>query len=148
MDHNVIWNCEAGVRVNGPAEGHRIYNNTLFHCQDVGTRTYHVWPPKAPNIRIEWPKKIYSYDKGNNLFLGKAPDQELADVEKSRFWPNLGSRAIDAGKPIKEITDGFMGDAPDLGAYEAGGPRWVPGRHGQVAEQSPAGDSLKAAPEE
>ena len=148
VDHNVIWNCEAGVRVNGPAEGHRIYNNTLFHCQDVGTRTYHVWPPKAPNIRIEWPKKIYSYDKGNNLFLGKAPDQELADVEKSRFWPNLGSRAIDAGKPIKEITDGFMGDAPDLGAYEAGGPRWVPGRHGQVAEQSPAGDSLKAAPEE
>ena len=45
VDHNVIWNCEAGVRVNGPAEGHRIYNNTLFNCDDVGTHTYPAWPP-------------------------------------------------------------------------------------------------------
>ena len=31
-----------------------------------------------------------------------------------------GSPAIDAGTPIPGITDGFTGDAPDLGAYEVG----------------------------
>ncbi len=31
-----------------------------------------------------------------------------------------GSPAVDAGTPIPGITDGFAGDAPDLGAYEVG----------------------------
>lgn len=148
VDHNVIWNCEAGVRVNGPAEGHRIYNNTLFHCQDVGTHTYHVWPPKTPHVKAEWPKRVYGYNKGNNLYLGKVPNLELTDADKSWFWPKLGSRAIDTGKPVKGITDDFVGNAPDQGAYETGGPRWVPGRNGQAAGQSPGGDARKAASQE
>ena len=33
-----------------------------------------------------------------------------------------GSAAIDAGVELPGITDGFQGRAPDLGAYELGGP--------------------------
>jgi hypothetical protein len=43
-----------------------------------------------------------------------------------------GSRAIDKGVVIPNVTDGFTGNGPDLGAYEYGvpvpqyGPRWSP----------------------
>ena len=57
-----------------------------------------------------------------------------------------GAAALDSGKPVTGITDGFLGKAPELGAYEAGGPRWVPGRNGQAAEPplSPTVDNTKA----
>ena len=141
VHHNVIWNCEAGVRVNGPAEGHRIYNNTLFNCDDVGTHTYHTWPPdKHLNRKDEWPIKTYQYEKANNLFLGRNPQQQLQDVGSLKFWLTPGADAIDSGKPITGFTDGSLGEAPDLGAYESGGARWVPGVRGR-AEQGAAADA-------
>jgi hypothetical protein len=33
-----------------------------------------------------------------------------------------GSAAIDAGVELPNVTDGFRGSAPDLGAYEFGTP--------------------------
>ncbi|MET0292929.1 MAG: hypothetical protein ABW136_11250, partial [Steroidobacteraceae bacterium] len=33
------------------------------------------------------------------------------------------SRAVDAGTVIPNVTDGYLGKAPDLGAYESGAPR-------------------------
>ena len=42
-----------------------------------------------------------------------------------------GSRAVDAGEVIPTVNDGFLGEAPDLGALEVGGseptygPRWL-----------------------
>jgi len=147
VDHNVIWNCEAGVRVNGPTEGHRIYNNTLFHCQDIGSRTYHVWPPKAPHVKAEWPNKSYWYDQGNNLFLGTAPATQLEDWTNNKFNLQAGAAAIDAGKQVSGITQGFLGKAPELGAYEVGEIRWIPGKNGR-AKQAPQGNSLKAGPQQ
>ena len=41
-----------------------------------------------------------------------------------------GSAAVDQGTPLANVNDGYVGSAPDLGAYEAGsllphyGPRW------------------------
>jgi hypothetical protein len=43
------------------------------------------------------------------------------------FWPAEGSPLIDAGRPIAGFSDAYHGKAPDIGAYEYGGPRWVPG---------------------
>jgi len=135
VDHNVIWNLEAGVRVNGPAEGHRIYNNTLFHCGDVGTSTFMSWAPDE-HLKADWPKNVYQYDKANNLFLGNDPDKELTNAPKNEFWPKPDSEAIDAGNPIPGFTDGFLGKAPDLGAYESAGPKWIPGKNGKAESAS------------
>lgn len=133
VDHNVIWNCEAGVRVNGPAEGHRVYNNTLFNCQDVGTCTYDSWPPPK-EVTNEWPTWVYEYEKTNNLFLGHNPENQLQDVGSLKFCLKPSGDFVDAGIPIMGFTDGFRGMAPDLGAYETGGANWVPGKSGE-AEQ-------------
>ncbi|MHC4495335.1 MAG: hypothetical protein ACYSYM_05870, partial [Planctomycetota bacterium] len=31
------------------------------------------------------------------------------------------------GKQLPPVTDGYWGEAPDIGAYEFGSPRWLPG---------------------
>ena len=41
--------------------------------------------------------------------------------------PTADSAAVDAGVEIPGVTDGFAGEAPDVGAYERGAPYWRPG---------------------
>jgi len=41
--------------------------------------------------------------------------------------PAPSSPLIDAGRQVPDITNDYRGKAPDVGAYEAGGKRWVAG---------------------
>ena len=82
--------------------------------------------------RAQWPVKTYQYEKANNLFLGRNPQQQLQDVGSLKFWLTPGADVIDSGKPITGFTDSFLGEAPDLGAYESGGARWLPGVRGRA----------------
>lgn len=47
--------------------------------------------------------------------LPPTPEREAPDLR-----PVAGSRVVDAGIHIPNINDGFIGEAPDCGAYEAG----------------------------
>jgi len=44
--------------------------------------------------------------------------QRLYDPARFDFRLKPGSAAVDAGVALPNITDGFTGRAPDLGAYE------------------------------
>jgi hypothetical protein len=48
------------------------------------------------------------------------------------FALKAGSRAVDAGKPLPNVNDGFTGRAPDLGAHEVGQPMPVYGPRGRT----------------
>jgi hypothetical protein len=54
------------------------------------------------------------------------PDPEdrarVYQLEEFDFRLRAGSAAVDAGCELPTLTDGFVGDAPDLGAYEHGKP--------------------------
>jgi acetyl-CoA carboxylase beta subunit len=50
----------------------------------------------------------------------KADPQRLYDPKDYDFRLKRGSKAIDAGEVLPNITDGYAGQAPDLGAYERG----------------------------
>lgn len=53
----------------------------------------------------------------------------LRDPNNRDFRPAPGSALIDAGSVVSGITDGFLGTAPDIGAYESGETNyWIPGR--------------------
>jgi hypothetical protein len=66
---------------------------------------------------------MLDYDVLENV---EPPDPE----DRSRVYPlegfdfrlRAGSAAVDAGCELPSLTDGFVGDAPDLGAYEYGKP--------------------------
>jgi hypothetical protein len=48
--------------------------------------------------------------------------QKLYKAEDSDFRLKPGSSAVDKGTPLPNVTDGFAGRAPDLGALEVGAP--------------------------
>jgi len=71
----------------------------------------------------------------NGYVTGSAARSQLRDVDNFDFRPREGAAVIDAGRVIPEVTDGFLGAAPDIGAYEFGDPHyWIPGR--QLAKAS------------
>ncbi|HYG33576.1 MAG TPA: right-handed parallel beta-helix repeat-containing protein [Clostridia bacterium] len=130
VDHNVIWNSanDTGIRVNGPAAGHRIYNNTLFNCKDIGANTYNMWPANNPDPAF-WTRNIYEYSSINNLYLGAAPQTQLQNWTGRDFRPRPGSPAVNVGKLIPGYTEASV-NAPDKGAYELGGRHWTAGVNG------------------
>ncbi len=128
VDHNVCWNSsgDSGIRINGPALGHLVYDNTLFNCNDVGTRTYDAWPNSNPNPAF-WTNDVYQYSASNNLFLATSPQSQLVDWAVDDFRLQTNAPAIDAGVIIPGFTDGYTGGAPDLGAHESGSLPWNAG---------------------
>lgn len=65
-------------------------------------------------------------DPGKAVFRKQPPP--LANPAAGDFRPAKGSSLIDAGREIPRITDGHIGKAPDVGAYERGAAEyWIPG---------------------
>jgi hypothetical protein len=71
--------------------------------------------------------------------------QRLYKAEDFDFSLTPGSAATDRGLPIPNVTDGFSGRAPDLGAMESGqaaphyGPRTGSGERGIARDRDQAG---------
>ena len=61
------------------------------------------------------------------LFRGELAAMRLQDPAAFNFVPRPDSPLVDAGAIIPPYTDGFVGKAPDIGAYELGGPSWGAG---------------------
>ena len=128
VDHNVVWNCPTftGIQINGPSFNLMIYNNTLFNCDDVGTHPYDQWPGPNPDPAF-WTNDVYQYSASNNLFLANSPQTQLVNWTNEDFRLKPNAPAIDAGVIIPGFTDGYIGSAPDLGAYESGSLAWNAG---------------------
>jgi hypothetical protein len=55
-------------------------------------------------------------------------DLKLTDIKQMDFRPRADSDLVNAGRVIVGYTDGYLGDAPDIGAYEYGDSNyWIPG---------------------
>lgn len=130
VDHNVLWNSagDSGIRINAPADGHRIYNNTLFQCDDIGTHTYDMWPDKNPDSAF-WTSDRYNFSALNNLVLGSTPQSSLVDPAHFDFRLRSDSAALKAGVAIAGYTENSKSPC-GLGAYETGRPVWKPGVDG------------------
>ena len=152
VDHNVVWNCPTftGIQINGPSLNHLIYNNTLFGCDDVGTHPYDQWPSPNPDPTF-WTNDVYQYSASNNLFLATSPQTQLMNWTNRDFRLKPGAAAINAGLVIPGFTDGYLGSAPDLGAYESGALAWSAGVNSRPILTLTGSDSrnlvLKASPD-
>jgi hypothetical protein len=142
MHHNVMWNVQGGIMIKGYE--HMLYNNTAFDNGDkndiiimieqggnegtisknnaankiAGHRTGNYEDYPVPGI----------YDHNWNGYETSTDVKEmLVDPENHDFRPIAGSALIDSGVAVQAVTDGYIGTAPDLGAYEYGGEYWIPG---------------------
>jgi hypothetical protein len=147
VHHNGVWACSStGIRLNSDACDHLVCNNTVAQvAEPFGTYTYAGHTPTMKGTRIinnlvnaPWrPKDPTVFVQGE---LGPELAHNACAAVDPWGVPTPGSAAVDGGVAIPGITDGFRGNAPDLGAYESGGTRWVAGADwaDPEAPQSPA----------
>jgi len=134
VHHNVIWNCGGNaIHINSDALHHLIYNNTIAQTDNAfGTYCYPAYVPTMKGTRIVnnlvncamHPKSPLEFVQGE---LGPELSHNAPGAVDQNGYPTKDSAAIDAGIAIAGITDGYQSKAPDLGAYEFGGPHWVAG---------------------
>jgi hypothetical protein len=152
VHHNVVWNCrEKGIIVKG--DRNRVFNNTCLNnpIMDIlapsraepfkpfrPSQHPHLLDKQNANTTIanNYARVIsgtFSWQRQPGAPLGpmennySGSDPMLVDPAARDFRPVAGSPLIDTGKVLPPITDGYLGDAPDVGAYEYGGERWLPG---------------------
>jgi hypothetical protein len=156
VHHNVVWDVQwGGLRFNWNALKNEIYNNTFWNTGPPEESLIGSWVPVRNGKRTNVKENIlynnisdvrpwwHSYDGINyrvdeKEYTGPEADNDFKNneqfsslpffsIENKNFIPNKESPVIDKGLIIKGITDGFHGEAPDLGAYEYGGEIWIPG---------------------
>ncbi len=152
IHHNVVWNCrEKGIIAKGDLN--RVFNNTCLHNRAMDI----LAPSRAEPFKAFRPKQhphlldkqnanttiannyarvisgTFSWQKDPAPPLGRVEnnyrgaDPMLVDPAARDFCPRADSPLVDAGEVLAPITDGYRGDAPDIGAYESGAERWLPG---------------------
>ena len=144
MHHNVGWNCKGALMVKG--EYHYIYNNSGSQSDpfndiailndlaeggggNIGTITRNNAATTLSGDRLNEGTINGTHDHNwNGYENGMDLSEELNDPDVLDFRPQQGSSLIDAGIEVPGITDGFVGLAPDIGAYEYGKTDyWIPG---------------------
>ncbi|MDV7187352.1 right-handed parallel beta-helix repeat-containing protein [Lutibacter sp. TH_r2] len=129
VHHNVVWNTEwTNVQINWNGEDIDIFNNTLWNGSGV-MGAWHKDGTSFTNVRVwnnlgsdaNWEPQS---DQQNNLVV---TSDVFIDSDNGNFNLKDSSSPIDAGKIISGITDDYIGNNPDVGAYEYGGENWVAG---------------------
>jgi len=139
IDHNVLWNNLVGdyyVQHTNTAVSY-IYNNT-FGSTNIKL-SYKNSPEDGDPWRYDIMKNNIFSEEFQITWLPETPagtnslyltqDPLFINTGNSglnyRLQPN--SPAINNGTMVTGITDEYVGEAPDIGAYEYGGTDWVPG---------------------
>ncbi|WP_111708167.1 T9SS type A sorting domain-containing protein [Lutibacter citreus] len=129
VHHNVIWNTEwSNIQINWNGKDINVYNNTLWNGSAV-MGAWHKDGTSFSNVNVwnnlsdkdSWEPQS---DKQNNL---TETSVVFRDFDNSDFYLKADSNPIDQGKEITGITDNYVANAPDVGAYEYGGDDWSAG---------------------
>ncbi|TXF88065.1 T9SS type A sorting domain-containing protein [Neolewinella aurantiaca] len=131
VHHNVVYNTEwSSIQMNWNATNIEIYNNTLWDGE-AAFGAWHLAGTAFSNVKI-WNTLTNmnslepQADKQNNKVLQDSAEPFTNEAALD-FTLVSGASAVDFGREIPGFTDGFMGAAPDAGAYESGADRWVAG---------------------
>ncbi|MGC6432288.1 MAG: T9SS type A sorting domain-containing protein [Jejuia sp.] len=129
VHNNVIWNIEwSGIQINWDGIDIDVFNNTIWNTsREMGA--WHKEGTAFSNVKVwnnlgsqgVWEEQA---DKQNNLVVGSG---SFMSIENGDFTLSANSSAVDMGREISGITDGFTGAAPDVGAYEFNGDNWKAG---------------------
>ncbi len=152
MDHNVIFDCgiypdaeersaKSGLGIAAKGDAHLVFANTIFHTNstDLCVPSCPRFNFPAQNARSNIFNNAAHNDTGapcscndtyrdrpggNQSGIYTGTDLELVDPANFDFRPKRTSPLVDAGVIFPPFTDGFSGDAPDIGALEFSEPMW------------------------
>ncbi|MEM1294775.1 MAG: hypothetical protein AAGH89_05375, partial [Verrucomicrobiota bacterium] len=142
MHHMVAWDVgEGGLSLAGDFQ--EIYNNTSFnnnrpdiymikkgtylHANTI-TRNNATDPRGISDAYNRFAGSVPPPGTASNNWDASNVRHELIDPSNFDFRPKPDSPLIDVAMNIAGITDGYVGSAPDVGAYEYGDENyWIPG---------------------
>jgi hypothetical protein len=158
-DHHLVsWNVPASLMIKG--DYHKVISNTCInawdytqnmlkiltedsaggHTQGANSETYNNLADSLSSVRDGYTPLAGTSNSNNwNGYLhdrsnGETADEQVRDAENLDFRPAADSDLIDAGIVYAPITNGYIGSAPDIGAYEYGDTYyWIPGRQEEKA---------------
>jgi hypothetical protein len=131
IHHNVIWNTPQMGLITwaNPTGPVKFVNNTVLDVVQgismlgAGSRAK---ISAVNNICKGANFNGTEYLNSHNLVYGST-DPCFADADANDFTLASNSPAVNAGVVFAPYTDGFVGPAPDIGAYEYGNPIWQAG---------------------
>ncbi|MBK1877515.1 right-handed parallel beta-helix repeat-containing protein [Pelagicoccus mobilis] len=163
VHHNVVWDVPwGGLHFNWDALENEIYNNTFWNVgydldEEHDYAVILCWIPERngrrtdvrdnilhnnlSDVREWWDSGAGSYTEDetlDNTFTNNAQvtSDAFVSAAEGNFMPTNHSTIVDQGLTIDGVTDGHLGTAPDMGAYEYGAERWIPGPDWQPEEFS------------
>jgi uncharacterized protein (TIGR03437 family) len=131
VHHNVVWGTEFSAALNSVSTNNKAFNNTYAGVTQ-GLTVYSLsGPASMPGTEIE--NNIFTAPipatpgalVQNNILAGTNP--QFVDPANNNYQLQPNSPAIGAGLVIPPYTDGYSGNAPDLGAYDHTKPAWKAG---------------------
>jgi hypothetical protein len=112
---------EFACRIEGRRGSHPYHGNENSIAHNLAADVITNWP-----LTIIDPANKTAIWHGNDI--GKELESQLRDSVNLDFRPKADSDLVDGGTIVPTITDGFVGAAPDIGAYEYNEPNyWIPG---------------------
>ena len=150
MHHNVAWKTD---RIYFKGDKHFIYNNVSFDSKlndlivsselIIQGRNYKTITRNNVANKFSGNRKkpgkdypvpgIADHNWAGN-FKGADIRTQLRDPDNLDFRPKKDSELVDAGALIKGKEIPFLGNAPDIGAYEYGDTNyWIPGFQDKIA---------------
>lgn len=156
-----VASAKAGVGLLIKGDGHMIYANTLIRsnftelclpaCVEPLKPFRKQYPLVVQNTQTQLFNSVARREVGypcschnasaakpggnataNFEGYGSWQDLKLTDPANFDFTPTATSPLVDAGAILPPFTDGYVGKAPDIGAYERGGTRWRAGCVGML----------------
>ncbi|MEM6643876.1 MAG: right-handed parallel beta-helix repeat-containing protein [Bacteroidota bacterium] len=138
VHHNVVWNITwTGIQLNWDNWNIDIFNNTIYEAHDGAMGRWEngytlddvVLKNNYANKPSDQEPYVIDGWVGTDVSASNLIDQNdyFVSVSEKDFTPEIGSPLVNGGEDIAGITDGSIGSAPDIGAYEAGIAPWVPG---------------------
>ncbi len=127
VHHNVVWNITwSALQINWDNWGIDFFNNSFWEVGEAMGRWANGYTIKDVRVYNNYANVAdwIGTDIQSNIINTVYP---FTSKDDNNFMPAANSYLIDAGMVIAGITDGYMGDAPDVGAYEYEGEQWMAG---------------------
>ena len=124
---NVIWNTAGtGIFTNFDHYFQLYYNNSVYNNSNLKTGTKGYGNQYINNIIYDG-LTAPSFEIASNNFTFGNP--LYVNPVVSDFHLQSTSPAKDRGRVLTGVTEGYVGSAPDIGAYEYGGSNWTAGHN-------------------